>query len=199
MEDGNYQPGAEVNGHRLNENGTAWEPIPSPPPAGRSRGRGKIIGGIVAGVALLAVVLIAAVLVLRGGDVPKAEHETLSDVEMEKVLQNPESHAGDHIILYAQVYSYDEGDSPDTFIGWAAHRPASDYVVPPPEVYYSRVGKPSWFEGDEDELQDLAPGQVVQLWVTVVGTRDWEPPGYAKLTVPSYHVNHLSILTPTST
>lgn len=232
MEQPRYRPGDVVNGHQLNETGTAWIPVfeaPAPMPAapvpGRSTGmsrRKKV--GIGAGAGLIALALMAS---CGGAETsattpaqssaatptaastptasastpegkpapeekptptatkrPKVTYKDVSERALAKIVRDPDSHAGESIVVYGEITQYDSATGLDSFRADVAHRNTTSYG------FFD--GENAVLTGDEADFEDLIEGDVFRAKVLVLGSLSYDTQIGGSTTVPQFMVTSIS-------
>lgn len=113
-----------------------------------------------------------------------ASYATISDHDWALIVKDPDAHAGEQIIVYAEVSQFDSLTGTDTFRASATAGPTE---------YYFADGENAIFVGDPNTLAPVVEGDVVRVHATVEGSQTYKSP-MGDITVPVLHVDFIEVL-----
>jgi hypothetical protein len=119
----------------------------------------------------------------------KAEQAKIDNAEpvsaraLAQVMKDPEAHAGDVLVVYAEIFQFDSLTGDENFLGTTAHRDTTEYG------YFD--GENALFSGDADMLSPYVEGDVVQLSVEVVGSYSYDTQIGGNTTVPEFRIHQV--------
>ena len=106
--------------------------------------------------------------------------------EWAKVVKNPEAYSEQRYIIYGQVTRFDSATGTNTFRADTAHTDTT--------ASGSFDGANTILTGEDDELSDLARGDIFRASVTVIGSFDNDTEMGGNTNVPYLTVNNLRVI-----
>jgi hypothetical protein len=114
-------------------------------------------------------------------------YKALSKRALAKVLRDPDAYKGKKYLLYAEVTQFDSATGVDAFRADVAHADIRDYGY--------------WIGGDNAivnagvaDLSDVVQGDVVKMYVEVVGSMSYDTQIGGSTTVPQFEVNIIKVV-----
>jgi hypothetical protein len=114
-------------------------------------------------------------------------HKKISARQWKLIAKSPDSHIGEHLIIYGTVTQFDAATGTDTFranVDGIKHRPSYGFVDYPTNVILT---------GDESALSDLVEDDLFTARVTVTGSLTYDTTIGGSTTVPQLQIASLSV------
>lgn len=112
-------------------------------------------------------------------------YESITDREWAQIERNPDAHVGERYVIYGHVFQFDANTGPTSFMALTSGQPKSN-----------------WWEYDIDTLvdgrsaetvEDVVEGDLVTLYVEVLGSTSYTTLIGGYNTTPHVQVNALSV------
>lgn len=112
-------------------------------------------------------------------------YESITDREWAQIERNPDAHVGERYVIYGHVFQFDANTGPTSFMALTSGQPKSN-----------------WWEHDIDTLvdgrsaetvEDVVEGDLVTLYVEVLGSTSYTTLIGGYNTTPHVQVNALSV------
>ena len=119
-------------------------------------------------------------------DFDTSGYEELSSREWALLLKDPDAYADETYVVFGEITQFDSATGSDSFRADAAYYNAGS------NFFYE--GENSYFSGDEEMLREYVEGDIVKMYVTVLGSYSYETTSGGLLTVPEFYVDSIERL-----